>query len=393
MLATCKSRTIGDNVPQHASADRRAGDRHHHGFGTLRRIGAGLPQRPVRQQRSPPVAAGAERQPPAQERQQPAQWQQQRRPARHRRRRATATRSRSGSFASKRRSASSPARSSNCSIATSSSKRSCSACRAAPPRPRRGARVRLSIADAATADAADAAAAGAASGTARRACSTRRRIRMRPVRRACSAPFLVAGRRSGADARQRRARQSELRRRGRSARPADAAPVRRSICRPWPARPRRIAPCRRAQPTSRRQAPAQRGPEAAARRSRRLPPSDSPRDNYDMAYGYIMRKDYALAEDGFRNFLRRFPSDRLVPEAQYWLGESMFQRQRYRDAAEAVPRRLDQVRDQRPRARCAAAARSVARGDGRARSGLRVAGGSAAQISARVGRGQAGRRA
>ena len=65
-----------------------------------------------------------------------------------------------------------------------------------------------------------------------------------------------------------------------------------------------------------------------------MPPSDSPRDNYDMAYGYIMRKDYALAEDGFRNFLRRFPSDRLVPDAQYWLGESMFQRQRYRDAAE-----------------------------------------------------------
>ena len=66
-----------------------------------------------------------------------------------------------------------------------------------------------------------------------------------------------------------------------------------------------------------------------------LPPSDSPRDNYDLAYGYIARKDYALAGDGFRNFLRRFPSDRLVPEAQYWLGESMFQRQRYRDAAEA----------------------------------------------------------
>jgi len=66
-----------------------------------------------------------------------------------------------------------------------------------------------------------------------------------------------------------------------------------------------------------------------------LPPTDSPRDSYDMAYGYIMRKDYALAEDGFRNFLRRFPGDRLAPEAQYWLGESMFQRQRYRDAAEA----------------------------------------------------------
>jgi tol-pal system protein YbgF len=66
-----------------------------------------------------------------------------------------------------------------------------------------------------------------------------------------------------------------------------------------------------------------------------LPPSDSPRDYYDLAYGYVLRKDYALAEDGFRAFLRKYPSDRMAPEAQYWLGESLFQRQRYRDAAEA----------------------------------------------------------
>lgn len=65
-----------------------------------------------------------------------------------------------------------------------------------------------------------------------------------------------------------------------------------------------------------------------------LPPSDSPRDHFDLAYGFIARKDYALAEDGFQNFLRRFPNDRLVPDAHYWLAESMFQRQRYRDAAE-----------------------------------------------------------
>jgi tol-pal system protein YbgF len=32
--------------------------------------------------------------------------------------------------------------------------------------------------------------------------------------------------------------------------------------------------------------------------------------------------------------LRRYPSDRLAAEAQYWLGESMFQRQNYRDAAD-----------------------------------------------------------
>jgi tol-pal system protein YbgF len=65
-----------------------------------------------------------------------------------------------------------------------------------------------------------------------------------------------------------------------------------------------------------------------------LPPSDSPKDAYDLAYGYILRRDYALAEEGFRVFLTRYPSDRLAPEAMYWLGESMFQRQQYRDAAE-----------------------------------------------------------
>src|SRR5262249_40453452 len=66
-----------------------------------------------------------------------------------------------------------------------------------------------------------------------------------------------------------------------------------------------------------------------------LPPSQTPRDVYDLAYGYMLRKDYALAEDTFRAFLSRYPDDRLVGDATYWLGESMFQRQRFRDAAEA----------------------------------------------------------
>ena len=66
-----------------------------------------------------------------------------------------------------------------------------------------------------------------------------------------------------------------------------------------------------------------------------LPPAATPQDEYDMAYGYVLHKDYALAEQGFREFLRKYPDARLVPDAQYWLGESLFQRQRYRDAAES----------------------------------------------------------
>jgi tol-pal system protein YbgF len=89
-----------------------------------------------------------------------------------------------------------------------------------------------------------------------------------------------------------------------------------------------LAPPGGAPPAEGRAAPG--GPQVAT-----LPPSDSPRDYYDLAYGYIQHKDYALAEDAFRAFLRKYPSDRMAPEAEYWLGESLYQRQRYRDAAEA----------------------------------------------------------
>jgi tol-pal system protein YbgF len=64
------------------------------------------------------------------------------------------------------------------------------------------------------------------------------------------------------------------------------------------------------------------------------PPSNVPKDYYDLAYGYVLRKDYAFAEDAFQTFLKKYPSDKLVPDAQFWLGESLFQRQRYDAAAE-----------------------------------------------------------
>jgi len=60
----------------------------------------------------------------------------------------------------------------------------------------------------------------------------------------------------------------------------------------------------------------------------------SPKDEFDFAYGYVARKDYALAEESLRAFLQKHPTDKLTPEAAYWLGESLFQRQKFRDAAE-----------------------------------------------------------
>jgi tol-pal system protein YbgF len=64
------------------------------------------------------------------------------------------------------------------------------------------------------------------------------------------------------------------------------------------------------------------------------PPTNSPRDEYDLGIGYMQRKDYALAEETMKNFSQKYPNDPLVGESQYWLGESYFQRQQYRDAAE-----------------------------------------------------------
>ncbi|QLH73820.1 tol-pal system protein YbgF [Rhodopseudomonas palustris] len=65
------------------------------------------------------------------------------------------------------------------------------------------------------------------------------------------------------------------------------------------------------------------------------PPSQTPRDEFDLGIGYMQRRDYALAEETMRNFAQKYPDNPLTADAQYWLGESFFQRQMYRDAAEA----------------------------------------------------------
>ena len=78
-----------------------------------------------------------------------------------------------------------------------------------------------------------------------------------------------------------------------------------------------------------------RNPSAPGAHTAALPPGATAKDDYDLAYGYVLRKDYALAEEAFRNFLKKYPSDQMAGEATFWLGESLFQRQRYREAAES----------------------------------------------------------
>ncbi|MET0537977.1 MAG: tol-pal system protein YbgF [Xanthobacteraceae bacterium] len=65
-----------------------------------------------------------------------------------------------------------------------------------------------------------------------------------------------------------------------------------------------------------------------------LPPSQTAKDEFDLAYGYVLRRDFPLAEESLRSFLSKYPNDRFTGDATFWLGESLYQRQRFRDAAE-----------------------------------------------------------
>jgi tol-pal system protein YbgF len=81
--------------------------------------------------------------------------------------------------------------------------------------------------------------------------------------------------------------------------------------------------------------PPPRNPSGTGAQQMVMAPTNTPKDEFDLAYGYVLRKDYALAEDSLRAFVKKYPNDRLAADAGYWLGETMFQRQKFREAAEA----------------------------------------------------------
>lgn len=60
-----------------------------------------------------------------------------------------------------------------------------------------------------------------------------------------------------------------------------------------------------------------------------------PKQLYEAAYGYLLQQDYGAAEAAFDDFLKRYPSDQLSGNAQYWLGETYFVRSQYKAAAAA----------------------------------------------------------
>ena len=159
--------------------------------------------------------------------------------------------------------------------------------------------------------------------------SIRRCIPMRRARRArspakCRAPYSRASR-------------WPIRRR--SARRAGARRARRSISIRSPAMqpPAAVAapPMAPTAPNGQLPPPPPRNTSATGAQLATLPPSSSPKDEYDLAYGYVLTKNYALATQAFRDFLRRHPKEKLVPDGGILAGRKLYQQQRYRDAAKS----------------------------------------------------------
>ncbi|RFC63172.1 tol-pal system protein YbgF [Fulvimarina endophytica] len=63
-------------------------------------------------------------------------------------------------------------------------------------------------------------------------------------------------------------------------------------------------------------------------------PSGNAQAVYSAAYDELLAGDYASAEQSFRQYVQTYPNSPDASDAQYWLGESLYQQQKYADAAE-----------------------------------------------------------
>lgn len=85
--------------------------------------------------------------------------------------------------------------------------------------------------------------------------------------------------------------------------------------------------------------PPSRLPDASVR-----PPSGSarpsPTELYDTAYGDYTKGRYALAIQGFQEYLDSYPSTALSDNAQYWIGESHYAQRKFKESIDDFDRLL-----------------------------------------------------
>ncbi len=64
-------------------------------------------------------------------------------------------------------------------------------------------------------------------------------------------------------------------------------------------------------------------------------PPPAPRELYSQAYADYARGNYDLAISGFEEYLRTYPSTEFSDNAQYWIGECLYGKQKYAESIEA----------------------------------------------------------
>lgn len=65
-------------------------------------------------------------------------------------------------------------------------------------------------------------------------------------------------------------------------------------------------------------------------------------ETFNDAYADYSKGNYELAMMGFADFLQTHPDHVLAPDAQYWIGESLYSQGKFKDAAEAFDRTVGQ---------------------------------------------------
>ena len=71
------------------------------------------------------------------------------------------------------------------------------------------------------------------------------------------------------------------------------------------------------------------------------PASENPMEVYQAAYRDYQRGNWDLALAGFRDFLARYPESELAPNAEYWIGESLYSQKKYSEAIDQFNRVVD----------------------------------------------------
>jgi tol-pal system protein YbgF len=61
----------------------------------------------------------------------------------------------------------------------------------------------------------------------------------------------------------------------------------------------------------------------------------TPQEQYERAFNFLREANYSDAEDAFKSFIDKNPKDKLIDNAKYWYGETLYVRGRYDVAAVA----------------------------------------------------------